>query len=205
MKRHIPNILTIVRFFLAIVFFVILGLYDRTDPPGWPLLDVATGLFLVAVIMDVIDGHIARSHGTITTFGRIADPFVDKITIAGALVFLIGENFAPDVAWAPWMVVVILAREILVTGMRSFSESHGIAFSATWSGKVKMLLQCIAVTWSLVFVGHVAGDPSPPAWLEVGMHVAVWAATLFTGFSCLVYVKRGARLLTMPEPEKETP
>jgi CDP-diacylglycerol--glycerol-3-phosphate 3-phosphatidyltransferase len=198
----VPNLLTAGRFFMAIGFFIVLAFYDAQNPPAWPVLDLALAIFLVAVATDVVDGYLARRMGHMTTFGRIADPFVDKIIICGAMVYFIGGEFIRDgvnvTGWQTWMVVVILARELLVTGMRSFSESHGIPFAASLTGKVKMFLQCVAVTWSLLYVGHYAADAGAPAWTYVGRDISIWTATLFTGVSGLVYIKRAYHLLRLP-------
>lgn len=201
MRRHIPNLLTASRFFMAIAFFIVLGFYDAAHPPAWPVLDVALAIFLVAVFTDMVDGYLARRLGHLTTFGRIADPFVDKIIICGALAYFIGNQFTdPDTGanltgWAPWMVVLILARELLVTGMRSFSESHRIPFAATLSGKVKMFAQCTAIAWCLVYVEHWTGGA---AWIRIVRDALIWTTTLFTGLSGLVYVKRAYVILKMP-------
>ena len=203
MRRHIPNLLTASRFFMAIGFFIVLAFYDVHHPPAWPVLDVALVIFLVAVTTDVVDGYLARRMGHLTTFGRIADPFVDKIIICGALAYFIGGEFIRRdgvnlTGWQTWMIVLILARELLVTGMRSFSESHGIPFAASLTGKVKMFLQCVAITWSLLYAAHRAGDAGAPAWLAVGRNISIWTATLFTGLSGLVYIKRAYHLLRLP-------
>lgn len=202
MGRHIPNLLTASRFFMALAFFGILGFYDVKAPaPSWPILDVAFAIFLVGVLTDVVDGYLARRLGHLTTFGRIADPFVDKIIVCGAMAYFIGDQFVlagPDgsfinaTGWHPWMVVTILARELLVTGMRSFSESHGIAFAATASGKLKMILQCAAICWSIFWVGHWMDGPE---WTRLMRDALIWGTTLFTIISGLVYVKRGYDLL----------
>jgi len=206
MRRHIPNLLTAGRFFLALAFFVLLAFYrsPKSTLFDLPLLDVALAVFLVAVLTDAIDGYLARRLGHVTTFGRIADPFVDKILICGALAYLIGDPFLRvgpagvmenPTGWQPWMVVVILARELLVTGMRSFSESHGLAFAATLSGKVKMFIQCVAIACSLVYVGHWTEGP---AWTADLRDVLIWATTLVTVVSGLAYIQRGYQLLRMP-------
>ncbi len=222
MTRHIPNLVTVGRFFLSLAFFVIVGFYDHGAPARWPVLDVALIVFLVAVMTDAVDGYLARRLGHTTTFGRIADPFVDKILVCGALAYFIGDQFvqtsisagalgaagALDITlphivkenltgWRPWMVAVILARELLVTGMRSFSESHHIPFAATLSGKVKMFIQCVAICWCLVYVEHWAGD-SDWEWTRLVRDVLVWTTTLVTAFSGLVYVKRAYDLLRLP-------
>jgi len=199
----VPNLLTAGRFFMAIGFFVVLAFYQAEREAAWPVLDVALVIFLVAVATDVVDGYLARRMGHQTTFGRIADPFVDKIIICGAMVYFIGGEFIRRdgvnvTGWQTWMVVVVLARELLVTGMRSFSESHSIPFAATLSGKVKMFLQCVAVTWTLLYVGHWAGAAEPAAWKIIGRDISIWTATLFTGVSGLVYIKRAYHLLRLP-------
>jgi CDP-diacylglycerol--glycerol-3-phosphate 3-phosphatidyltransferase len=202
MIRHIPNLLTASRFVMAIAFFAILGFYDAQSPEeaGWPVLDVAFVIFLVAVSTDMVDGYLARRLGHLTTFGRIADPFVDKIIVCGALVYLVSGQFAvPGDAWyrgwQPWMVAVILARELLVTGMRSFSESHKIPFAATASGKVKMFVQCVAICWSLFYVAHWSQGPE---WTRTVRDGLIWTTTLVTGLSGLVYVQRAYVILKMP-------
>ena len=206
MRRHIPNLLTAGRFFLALAFFVLLAFYrsPKSTLFDLPLLDVALAVFLVAVLTDAIDGYLARRLGHVTTFGRIADPFVDKILICGALAYLIGDPFLRvgpagvmenPTGWQPWMVVVILARELLVTGMRSFSESHGLPFAATASGKIKMFVQCVAIVCSLVYVGHWTDGP---AWTADLRDVLIWATTLVTVVSGLAYIQRGYQLLRMP-------
>jgi CDP-diacylglycerol--glycerol-3-phosphate 3-phosphatidyltransferase len=211
MRRHIPNLLTASRFLLAIAFFAVLSFFDSrgAEAAGWPVLDVAFIMFLVAVATDMVDGYLARRLGHLTTFGRIADPFVDKIIICGALAFFIGDQFlrinvGPGGAvastenltgWQPWMVALVLARELLVTGMRGFSESHGISFAATASGKVKMIIQSAAVAWCIFYVGHWTAGPD---WTRIVRDVLVWATVLFTAASGLVYVKRAYVLLRMP-------
>jgi len=209
MTRHVPNLLTAGRFFMAIAFFVIVGFYDPHSPAGWPVLDVAFVVFLVGVCTDMVDGYIARKYNVQSKFGRIADPFVDKIFVCGALVYFVGQPFvvSPEpgadlvslTGWQPWMVVTVLARELLVTGMRSFSESHGMPFGATWSGKVKMILQCIAISWSVFYVAH--WWPDGPVWTATVRDGLAWGATLFTGISGLAYVKRAYDLFRLP-PEQ---
>ncbi len=95
---------------------------------------------------DWLDGYWARKYGQVTTLGRILDPFVDKIIICGTFIFLAA---VPDSGVAAWMAVVIVGRELLVTALRSYLEGEGADFSAIMSGKLKMVLQCVAVLVSL--------------------------------------------------------
>ena len=205
MTRHIPNLLTAARLLMAIAFFIILGFYDAEREAGWPILDVAFVVFLVAVCTDMVDGYLARRLGHQTVLGRIADPFVDKILICGALAYFVGDQFiivreaGSDLVnltgWQTWMVVLVIARELLVTGMRGFSESRGISFAASWSGKVKMILQCTAISWSLFWVAHWTAGP---AWTHLVRDILIWATTVFTAASALVYINRAYDLLRLP-------
>ena len=105
-------------------------------------------LFAIAAGTDWVDGFYARRYGQITQLGRILDPFADKIIICGTFTFLAAvppviqrraRSSASEI-WA-WMAVIVVAREILVTALRSFFEEHGSDFSAKWSGKWKMVFQ----------------------------------------------------------------
>jgi CDP-diacylglycerol--glycerol-3-phosphate 3-phosphatidyltransferase len=206
MRRHIPNLLTASRFFMAVAFFIVLAFYDAKTPARWPVLDVALAIFIIGALTDTIDGYLARRLGHLTTFGRIADPFVDKIFVCGALAYFLDNQFLgpspwgkPEnlTGWQPWMVVVIVARELLVTGMRSFSESHRIPFAATASGKAKMFIQCLAISWSLVYVQHWAGDPKWE-WTWWAREVLIYGTTLVTGLSGLFYIQRAYHILRLP-------
>ncbi|GHT45488.1 hypothetical protein FACS189454_05040 [Planctomycetales bacterium] len=148
---NVPNTLTILRIFLSIAVFLLIGLkiYD------WSLL-----LFVLAMLTDFLDGWWARRFGQATVFGRIMDPFADKFLICGVFTCLVA---IPDLTsdkvgyftWLmlqPWMAVVILGRELLVTSLRSFIEYAGGDFSAKWIGKWKMFLQCVAVITCLLYL-----------------------------------------------------
>ena len=130
---NVPNCLTTVRFVLALA---VIPLID------WHWYLSATIVFLIAVSTDWMDGYYARRYGQVTKLGRIFDPFVDKIIICGAFIALVAiENSGV----APWMAIVVVARELLVTSLRGIIEGAGGDFSASWLGKWKMVLQCVAV------------------------------------------------------------
>ena len=135
---NVPNTLTAIRFVLSIVGFVLLPLH---------LVWGALAIFIIAVSTDWIDGYWARKYNQVTQFGRIFDPFVDKIIICGTFVFLVA---LPGSGIAAWVAVVVMGREMLVTVIRSFVEQHGGDFSANWPGKWKMVLQCAAAILSML-------------------------------------------------------
>jgi CDP-diacylglycerol--glycerol-3-phosphate 3-phosphatidyltransferase len=99
---------------------------------------------------DAFDGYYARKLGLQTDFGRIADPVVDKVIVSGGLILLAGCEWARPY-FPPWMVVLIIGREFLVNGLRGFIEARGVAFPARWDGKLKMILQCIAIPLVLIW------------------------------------------------------
>lgn len=163
MSINVPNQITIGRLLMSIVFFACLAQYDAKDPAGrtW-LLDISAGIFLLAALSDVVDGYLARKHNQITSFGRVIDPFVDKILTIGAYTFLAGDGFVNQfgvkiTGVTAWMVVVILARELLVTSLRGMTEAQGGSFAANVYGKAKMALQSTTVVWLLLTLAHPEG------------------------------------------------
>ncbi|MBK6768766.1 MAG: CDP-diacylglycerol--glycerol-3-phosphate 3-phosphatidyltransferase [Ardenticatenales bacterium] len=148
-------------------------------------------LFLLATITDAVDGYLARSRGIVTVFGRIADPFVDKVVVAGALVLLTVFT-ATRVLLAPWMVVVIVSREFLVTGIRGWMESEGINFQAEKPGKYKMVLQVIAISGLLI----VLATGTEAAWFLWTVRVVIWATLLLTLYSGWFYVRKAMSATT---------
>ena len=142
-----PNRITAIRFVGALVLFGILGFVEEAQPsPDLQavMFRIATALFVAVAATDWLDGWLARRHGHVTAFGRIADPFVDKILVLGSFVFL--AVLEPTSRFVPgWLVVLVLARELLVTGIRGYVESLGRSFAADRWGKIKMTLQCTAI------------------------------------------------------------
>lgn len=213
MNRKLPNQITIARIFLSGIFFVLLGLYEPGARPGRWLLNSALVVYLLAGLTDVLDGWIARKFNLVSAFGRIADPVTDKVLVVGSFAMLAGANFAmaaPPLGqgcfecdlpgWVTgrmhsavqaWMVIVVLAREFLVTAIRGYSESRGIEFKATAYGKVKMLLQSAAICAVLY---QLANAPARP-WAIIVKIVAVWLAVLVTAATGLAYIGRTTRLL----------
>lgn len=176
---NVPNQLTLARLVLSVVVFVMIGL-------RWFIPAIFT--FVIAASTDWIDGYYARKYGQVTKLGRIFDPFVDKIIICGSFIFLASE---PHSGIHAWMAVLVVAREILVTAIRSFIEQSGSDFSANMSGKIKMLFQCVAVVASLVALAY--RTETIPVWLEYTVLLSVWLAVLSTLQSGIVYIQAAAK------------
>ncbi len=187
---HWPNRITAMRFFGALVPFALLAVWGegRTAvAPGW-MTQLCFWLFIVIALTDYLDGYLARRDGLVSAFGRIADPFVDKVMVLGTMIFLAVMPWSQE--WFPaWIVVVVLAREFLVTGIRGYVESRGESFAADGFGKIKMVVQCFAI-------GFAFGSEAFP-WESLGIsldllswctHALVWATLLASVGSGASYV-----------------
>ncbi len=179
----VPNVITISRLVLAVVLFWII------DVGHWWLM--AAVAFAVAAVTDALDGYIARSTGRVTVLGRILDPFADKFIIIGTFVFLLQSERNTGVN--AWMVLIIIARELLVTSLRGYFERQIHDFSADWVGKAKMILQCVAVTVCLLAQSPALNWPE----FLIARDVLLWVAVAVTFYSGVTYVMRGIRIAKM--------
>ena len=169
---NLPNRITLSRLLLAIVFFVLLSHRH---------FNVALIVFFVAVITDWLDGYFARKWDLITDLGRIVDPFVDKVIICGA--FIIFLNIAKGVI-APWMVIVIVAREFFVSSIRGFSESKGVKFASNMWGKTKMFIQSWTICALILYYAYFENV----GWAENMVCVFMWITVIVTIGSGITYV-----------------
>jgi CDP-diacylglycerol--glycerol-3-phosphate 3-phosphatidyltransferase len=193
---NLPNLITLSRFVLSLVLFVLI------DVEGW--WRTAAVVFVVAALTDFLDGYLARKYGQVTVLGRILDPFVDKIIICGAFIFLQGKRSGDLTSGVTaWMTFVIVAREMFITGLRAVLEQYGRDFSAKWSGKIKMGLQCIAVPLSLLSLSEIFLQDLAPT-MTVDQFVALrdamlWVTVGVTVYSGVEYVVRAIRLWSGPQ------
>jgi len=180
---NLPNQLTIARLVLSIVLF---GLIT------FRLYTAGFFVFVAAASTDWLDGYFARKYGMVTMLGRILDPFVDKIIICGTFICLVAD---PRSGIQGWMAVVVVGRELLITALRSFLEQQGADFSASMSGKLKMVLQCLAAGTSLFLLSEMVSPAAqPPAWLDYLLKGSVWSALALTVYSGVEYVRRAIAL-----------
>lgn len=218
MLRTPADWITAARFALAIVLFALLTWIQQGEPvEKRALYGAALAIFVVAALSDAVDGAVARRTGT-SDFGRVADPFVDKVLVVGALVFLAAIPGTQRVVPA-WAVVLIVAREFLVTGIRGYVESKGLPFPADRLGKAKMVLQCIVVGGGLLLLANeptgvhdaslglllealTEGIRSPATgwerameWAPLVFHGGLWLSVVLTVISGVAYVLRARRLL----------
>jgi CDP-diacylglycerol--glycerol-3-phosphate 3-phosphatidyltransferase len=182
---NLPNQLTASRFVLALVLFGLIAVEQ------WLACLI---VFIVAAFTDWLDGYLARKQNLMSTLGRILDPLVDKVLMCGVYICLLPVGVEGKWLW-PWMVTVVVARELVITGLRSWMESHGARFGADWMGKFKMVLQCAAVI--AVFVAFLVPEGSG-AWslfFDGSRNILIWAMVVVTLLSGLQYVWKAAMLL----------
>jgi len=159
---NVPNVLTVLRI-LAVPVLVV-ALLDET--PNGDL--IAAIVFALAALSDGLDGYIARRRRSVTTFGKLMDPLADKLLIVAALIALVSLE-----RLAAWIAMVIIAREIAVTGLRGVAAEKGVVIAASWLGKVKTSLQVAAIFALIIW------DPAPAA-VDVLVYAAV-AVTVISG------------------------
>ena len=159
----------------------------------------AAVLFILAAITDALDGYLARQWKAESTFGRIMDPFCDKVLVIGAFIYLSGprfvipqavdnhEFFTMSSGVYPWMVALMLARELLVTGIRGELENAGMRFPARLFGKLKMILQSVTVPVILAIVWLDPRRPDHYA-LAFARDALVYATVIVTVLSGLPYI-----------------
>jgi CDP-diacylglycerol--glycerol-3-phosphate 3-phosphatidyltransferase len=157
-----PNVLTLLR--ILAVPVIVVALLGET-PNGDAL---AAGVFALAAFTDGLDGYIARRRSDITTFGKLMDPLADKLLIIASLVSLVSLD-----RLSAWVAMVIIARELAVTGLRAVAVEQGVVISASWLGKLKTVLQVGAVFALIIW------NPSP-TWVDALVYLAV-AVTVISG------------------------
>lgn len=198
MRINLPNQITIARLVLAIIFFVCLSQFDaRATQLNLRLLDFCGWLFVVAGLSDILDGYLARKYNQITSFGRVIDPFVDKMLVLGAYIMLTGDNFVDAAGQtitgvSAWMVVVILGRELLVTSLRGVTEAEGRSFAANAYGKAKMFVQSLTVGWILFTLAH----PEGVAWAVPFRQPLIYTTVIVTTLSAVPYLSMARGVLS---------
>lgn len=141
---------------------------------GWNLL-AALAVFIVASVTDLIDGRLARKYNQVTTFGKFMDPLADKLLVVAALVVLSRLGLA-----SVWAVMLIIAREFLVTSLRLLAAGSGEVIAANLWGKIKTNSQMYAIILALLFAGF--------GWTSLVGYVLIWIAAVFTAASGVQYL-----------------
>lgn len=191
---NLANKLTLIRILLVPIFLVFIGTKDI--PYG---STIATIIFVLASITDKLDGYIARSRNQITNFGKFMDPLADKLLVTAALISLVELQIVPA-----WAAVIIIAREFAVSGLRSIAASQGKVIAASWWGKIKTVIQIIAIILLLVKVNigdfkylsaFIRKDNAWTHFFEVVPSIMLMAAVIITLISGYEYFKHNKEAL----------
>lgn len=175
---NLPNKLTILRVIL-IPFFVVFMLFDITGAADkW----IALVIFCVASLTDMLDGKIARKYNLVTNFGKFMDPLADKLLVCTALICLTSMNRLNVI-----VVLVIIAREFIISGFRLVASDNGIVIAASYWGKFKTVSQMVLIIVLIMDLGGV--------WNVVGT-VLTWVALLLTVVSLIDYIAKNKQVLT---------
>ncbi len=189
---NLPNKLTLLRLVLTGVFVVLLSIefpWSRT---------LALVVFAVAAFTDFLDGHLARKHNLITNFGKLMDPLADKVLMCAAFVLLTEMHLIPA-----WVVVVILTREFLVTGLRLIALAENVVLAAEKLGKHKTTWQIITVVYFLIYLA--SNEPAfrwiaplfewKPTGPEITGQILIWVTMILTLWSGWSYTMKNRGLL----------
>ncbi len=186
---NLPNILTMMR--IAAIPLLAALLMSPTQSSGfW-----AAAVFSLAAITDWLDGYLARRMGIVTVFGKFLDPIADKLIVMAALIMILPFGRVPA-----WMVLVILGREIIITGLRGIASSEGIVIPASDLGKFKTIFQIVAILGLLLHFNYNWFFGIQHPLLQVNMHnigmFYLWIATILTVWSGVDYLARFVRVIS---------
>ncbi len=178
---NLPNYLTLSRIFSVPLLIWILSTNRISSVHGEKEL-IASAVFTLAAITDRLDGYLARKYGLITRIGMLLDPLADKLLIASVLIVLV--QFNPHIV-KPWVAIVIIAREILVTDLRAVAASDGLTIQARSLGKVKMAVQIVAVIAAILdrrwgSLGFEVSRFHLLLGIDLIARLAIWAAVLLS-------------------------
>lgn len=173
---NLPNKLTVLRV-LMIPFFVVFMLIPVTgDYDKW----IALGLFILASLTDMLDGQIARRYNLVTNFGKFMDPLADKLLVCSALICLIDTGAIPS-----WMVIVIIAREFIISGFRLIASDNGVVIAASYWGKFKTVFQMVMICLMIADLKVLA----------LVTDIVMWIALILTIVSLLDYLMKNKGIL----------
>ena len=178
MKMNVPNTLTIIRV-LLIPFFVAFMLCNITAYDNY----IALAIFIVASLTDTLDGYLARKNNQVTNFGKFMDPLADKLLVCSALICLLSNGMISTV-----VVLIIIAREFIISGFRLVAVDNGIVIAASWWGKAKTISQMIMIILLVADFGGV---------FDMIGQVMIYLALVLTVVSLVDYIAKNKQVLKM--------
>lgn len=174
---QMPNIITLARLAAIPIIVVLMTIYPDYPAGVYPHISIITAIiYLLAALTDLLDGHLARKYNLVSTLGKFLDPLADKLLISAALIMLIPLGRVPA-----WVVFLIIAREMAVTGLRAIAAERGLVISASDSGKQKALAQNIALFCLLWHYPMIWADTAAVGTviLYVALAITYWSGGLY--------------------------
>lgn len=173
---NLPNKLTVLRvimipFFVLFMLVPITGTWDK-----W----IALALFIVASLTDWLDGHLARKHNLVTNFGKFMDPLADKLLVCSAMICLVETGQIPS-----WIVIIIIAREFIISGFRLVAADNGVVIAASYWGKFK-------TTFQMVMICLMIANLEP---LKLVTAIVMWVALALTIISLVDYLVKNKEVM----------
>ena len=165
---NLPNKLTLLRVFM-IPIFVVFMLVDITPFDNW----IALAVFILASLTDLLDGKIARKYNLVTNFGKFMDPLADKLLVCSAMICLVEMHIIPA-----WIVIIIIAREFIISGFRLIASDNGVVIAASYWGKFKTVFQMVMICLMIANI---------PA-LRLLADIVMWVALILTIVSLIDYL-----------------
>ncbi len=174
---NLPNKITIFRV-LMIPVFVLFMLYDVIPYHYY----IASAIFIIACLSDFFDGYIARKYHLITNFGKFMDPLADKLLVSSALICFVELQLMPS-----WMVIIIIAREFIISGFRLVASDNGVVIAASWWGKLKTNVQMVMSVMLIINLDY--------PFINVLEQIAIWLAIALTVISLIDYMIKNKNVL----------
>mgnify|MGYP000237717057 CR=1 FL=1 len=176
---NLPNKLTVLRVIMVpfFVFFMLTGVGGAANK--W----IALIIFCVASLTDMLDGKIARARNLVTNFGKFMDPLADKLLVCSAMICMI-----PLGKLQAWFVIVIIAREFIISGFRLVASDNGIVIAASKTGKLKTISQMVMVVLVIADLGGI---------FDVLKQIFIWLALILTVVSLIEYIAKNKNVLSM--------
>lgn len=174
---NLPNKITIFRVCMIpiFVFFMMVSAI-----PGGRY--IAAAIFIVAALSDLLDGYIARKHNLVTNFGKFMDPLADKLLVSSALICLVEIKLLPA-----WIVIIIIAREFIISGFRLIASDNGVVIAAGWWGKLKTTVQMVMSVMLIINLDF--------TFINVLEQIAVYLAAILTVVSLIDYMVKNKNVL----------
>jgi CDP-diacylglycerol---glycerol-3-phosphate 3-phosphatidyltransferase len=174
---NLPNKITIFRVCMIPIFLIFMLV---SSIPGGRY--IAAAIFIIAALSDLLDGYIARKHNLVTNFGKFMDPLADKLLVSSALICLVELELLPA-----WIVIIIIAREFIISGFRLIASDNGVVIAAGWWGKLKTVVQMVMSIMLIINLDY--------TFINILEQIAVYLASALTVISLIDYMIKNKNIL----------